>query len=253
VDIGAGEGLIAFRAIDRVGPSLRVILTDISSSMLCYVEHMAIKLGVERQCRFLQCAADKLEAIEDASVDVITTRSVLAYVADKSAALREFNRILKPGGRISLAEPILRDEAMVAKALKQLVDFQSGSTSQDQFVRLLHRWKSAQYPDNDEKISNSPITNFTERDLVDYVHKADFADIHLELHIDVLPNIFPSWEAFIATAPHPWAPSLKHIFEEQFTEDERQFFEKTLRPTIEDPKGVSLDRIAYLTGIKPIG
>jgi arsenite methyltransferase len=36
-DIGAGEGLLAFRAIERVGPTLQVVLTDISGAMLYYV------------------------------------------------------------------------------------------------------------------------------------------------------------------------------------------------------------------------
>jgi ubiquinone/menaquinone biosynthesis C-methylase UbiE len=51
-------------------------------------------------------AADSLTEIADRSVDVITTRSVLIYVKDKAAALREFYRVLRSGGRISLFEPI---------------------------------------------------------------------------------------------------------------------------------------------------
>ena len=41
VDIGSGEGLIAFRAIEEVGPSLNVLLTDISGPMLRYAEKVA--------------------------------------------------------------------------------------------------------------------------------------------------------------------------------------------------------------------
>jgi SAM-dependent methyltransferase len=44
--------------------------------------------------------------VDDAAVDVVTTRSVLIYVKDKAGALREFQRVLRPGGRISLYEPI---------------------------------------------------------------------------------------------------------------------------------------------------
>jgi cyclopropane fatty-acyl-phospholipid synthase-like methyltransferase len=49
-DIGTAEGLVAFRAIDRVGPSLHVVLTDISATMLRHAERLASERGVRRQC-----------------------------------------------------------------------------------------------------------------------------------------------------------------------------------------------------------
>ncbi|WP_348240817.1 methyltransferase domain-containing protein, partial [Salmonella enterica] len=52
--------------------------------------------------------AETLEGIADSSVDVVTTRSVLIYVDDKAAAFAAFHRVLKPGGRVSLFEPINR-------------------------------------------------------------------------------------------------------------------------------------------------
>jgi ubiquinone/menaquinone biosynthesis C-methylase UbiE len=39
-------------------------------------------------------------------VDAVTTRSVLIYVKDKRRASEEFHRVLKPGGRLSIFEPI---------------------------------------------------------------------------------------------------------------------------------------------------
>jgi len=76
------------------------------------------------------------------TIDVAATRAALAYVPDKSAALREFHRVLKAGGRISLAEPILQDDAFFARALRKRVESQTGE-SQDRFLTLLHRWKAA--------------------------------------------------------------------------------------------------------------
>jgi ubiquinone/menaquinone biosynthesis C-methylase UbiE len=46
--------------------------------------------------------------MQDASVDAVTTRSVLIYVAQKQQVIHEFCRVLKPGGRLSLFEPINR-------------------------------------------------------------------------------------------------------------------------------------------------
>jgi len=164
-DVGTGEGLVAFRAIERVGPSLRVVLTDVSIPMLRHAEALASERGVRQQCTFVECAADKLTGVPDMSVDAVTTRAVLAYVADKGAALREFHRILKPGGRISFAEPIMQDDAFAACALKRLVDERGTQSAGDPFLPLLHRWKAAQFPDTPEKIAASPIANFSERTL----------------------------------------------------------------------------------------
>ena len=62
-DIGTGEGLIALRAIERIGPSLQVILTDVSSAMLQHVAALAQQQGVYGQCRFLNCDAVHLQQI----------------------------------------------------------------------------------------------------------------------------------------------------------------------------------------------
>jgi arsenite methyltransferase len=251
VDVGTGDGVVAFRAIDRVGPSLRVFLTDISVPMLRHAEALAVQRGIRDQCTFLECSAEKLDAIADASVDVVSGRAVLAYVADKKAALREFYRVLKPGGRISLAEPILQDEAFYVRALRRRIE-QQGSSAHDRFLALLHRWKAAQFPDTEEKFAKSPIVNYSERDLLNFVRGCGFAEIHLQLNIDVMPSLITSWEVFLGTSPHPWAPPLSRILAEQFTAEERQFFEEIVRPTVEAGQNVDTDRIASLEAKKPL-
>jgi ubiquinone/menaquinone biosynthesis C-methylase UbiE len=250
-DIGTGEGVIAFRAIERIGPTLSVVLTDVSAPMLRHAAALASQRQVQSQCAFLCCPADKLGGIADASVDVVTTRAVLAYVADKGAALREFHRVLKPGGRISIAEPILQDEAFLATALRTRIETE-GVHAQDRFLPLLHRWKAAQYPDTQGKIASNPLVNYSERNLFDLVRGAEFVDIHLELHIDMLPSIIQSWEVFLHTSPHPWAPTPGVILEEQFTVEEREFFEKIMRPIVESPKAVTITRSVYLDATKPL-
>lgn len=249
VDVGAGEGLVAFRAIDRIGPSLRVTLTDVSAPMLRYAESLALKRNVWAQCTFLECTADNLKGIADASVDVVATRAVLAYVVDKTAALGEFFRILKPGGRLSIAEPILQDDAFYARALRRRIEDQSQPA--DRFLTLLHRWKAAQFPDTEEAGAKSPIANYSERDLLNMVRGAAFAEIHLQLHIDVVPSLITSWDVFLGSSPHPWAPTLRQILTEQFTSEERQFFERIVRPTVESGKNLSTDRAMYLQAQKP--
>jgi ubiquinone/menaquinone biosynthesis C-methylase UbiE len=249
-DVGTGDGLIAFGAIARVGPSLRVVQTDVSTELLRHAECIAIELGFASQCSFIEGSAEKLAGIGDASLDVVITRAVLAYVPGRLAAFREFHRVLKPAGRISLAEPILRDQALETLALTQSLHA-SQPSGKAGFLHLLHRWKSAQFPSTEPEIAASPIASFSERDLVRLAREAGFVDIHLELHIDERTSSIKTWDVFLGVSPHPLAPPLKEILSTRFSEDERQLFEKVLRPIVESGKALENDAVAYLTASKP--
>ncbi len=108
LDVGCGDGLIAFGALDRVGEEGQVIFSDISQDLLDHCRSLAQQLQVLERCRFVRASAENLAAIATGSVDVVTTRSVLIYVQAKQQALHEFYHVLKPGGRLSIFEPINR-------------------------------------------------------------------------------------------------------------------------------------------------
>ena len=251
VDIGSGDGLIAFEALRRVGPELQVILTDISEALLKHAEQQAAQRHVSEQCRFVHSSAEDLSAIPDNSADVVTTRSVLAYVPDKRQAFREMFRILKPGGRIALAEPVMRDEAIKVLAMKNwIADHPDHENTR--YLRLLHQFKSAQYPDTLEKIAASPLTNYSERDLFIIAGEAGFTGVHVELHIDmVLRNTLP-WEQYIECSPHPLARPLAEIMQTHFTPEDRLYFEQTMRPLLEKGEMEGIERMVYLSALKSV-
>lgn len=184
-------------------------------------------------------------------MDVVASRAVLAYVGDRGAALSECLRVLKPGGRLSIAEPLLQDDAYHVRALRNRIE--DRSLPEDRFLTLLHRWKSAQFPDTQEAAARSPIVNYSERDLLSMVRAAGFTDIHVQLHIDVVPSLITSWEVFVGSSPHPLAPSLKQVFAQRFTAEDAAFFEHIVRPTVESGKNVTTDRVIYLQAQKPLG
>jgi arsenite methyltransferase len=248
-DVGTGDGLIAFGAIARVGPSLRVILTDISQPLVDHVKQLAIQRGVREQCTFVQGSADKLAGISDATVDVVATRAVLTYVQDKAQAFREFYRVLKPGGRISLAEPIFQDDAVDACQLTNLVEKQPNHPEIG-FLRLVHRYRASQFPSTPAALMQSPITNYNERDLYGFARDAGFVNIHLELHIDLRPALPITWEAYLDVANHPWAPTLREVLAKSFSSEEAEMFEKTLRPIVETGQSEQKQLVAYLTAEK---
>jgi len=108
LDLGTGEGLVAFGALERVGATGRVLFSDVSQALLDRCRAIAERAGCGDRCGFLRAPADDLGALADASVDVVTTRAVLLFVRDKARAFREVHRVLRPGGRVSVVEPINR-------------------------------------------------------------------------------------------------------------------------------------------------
>jgi len=106
LDVGAGDGLIAFGALDRIGSNGRVVFSDVSNDLLDIARRLAEEAGAGERATFVRARAEDLAPIENESVDVVTTRSVLIYVAEKRRAFKEFFRVLRPGGRVSIFEPI---------------------------------------------------------------------------------------------------------------------------------------------------
>ena len=105
VDLGAGTGLLALEARRRVKRSGYVIAMDVSADAL-----VACRLQAQpgEQLAPLACVVgDGLRIpLASESVDAVMTRSVLIYLADKQAGIRELHRVLKPKGRVSIFEPI---------------------------------------------------------------------------------------------------------------------------------------------------
>jgi len=105
VDLRAGTGLLALKARRRVKGSGYVVAVDVSVDALSECKRQA---EPEENIAPLACVVgDALHVpLASQSVDVVMTRSVLIYLADKQAGVQEIYRVLKPGGRASIWEPI---------------------------------------------------------------------------------------------------------------------------------------------------
>jgi len=245
LDIGSGSGLMAWAAFSR-WPELQVTMTDISPALLLQAQAEADRRGVAGQCQFVHSIAETLEGTADASQDLVTSRSVLAYVADKQAAFRTAFRVLRPGGTMCIAEPLFRDEALSACVLRS-----AQVNSANPLTALLHKWKAAQFPDTSEAMDANPMTSYSERELFSFARQAGFQGLHLELHIDERQVPPRDWETFCATSPHPLAPSLAQILASQFSTTEQEMFETAIRPCIEKGQFGTTSRMVYLHARKP--
>ena len=108
LNVGCGDGLIAFGALDLVGEHGTVVFSDISQDLLNHCQTLAQQMQVLNRCQFLHASAQDLSALESQSVDVVTTRSVLMYVSERQQAFQHFYRVLRPNGRLSIYERINR-------------------------------------------------------------------------------------------------------------------------------------------------
>jgi arsenite methyltransferase len=236
LDVGCGEGMIAFGALER--GAAEVVFSDVSSDLLDFCRAAAEELGVSDRCRFVQASADDLGAIADGSVDVVTTRSVLIYVARKREALREFARALRPGGRISLFEPINRF-AVRDPATWWGYDL-SGVTAEG--LKLSAVFEQLQPRDSD------PMLDFDERDLLRYAEQAGFFPLRLVLEADIKRTEPRPWDSFVNLSGNPTIPTFGEAMEQALTPAERERLTGHLRPQVEQGLGEWRMACAYLVG-----
>lgn len=241
LDVGTGAGLIAFGALDRVGAEGRVILSDISQDLLDHANALAEHMRVVDRCEFVRVPAEDLSAVKDGTADVVTTRSVLAYVEPKQRAFTEFFRVLRPGGRISHYEPVNRN---IQEEPPDRWDGYDVAPVQDLATKLKVVFDRLQQPETD------PMFDFDERDLLTFVEQAGFSEWHLELRVDVRPQVPMSWELYAQTAQNPLAPTVEEAMAETLTPAEAEAFHAHLRPLVKRGEGTFTTAVAYLWAVK---
>lgn len=105
LDVGCGAGMDTLLAALQVGSEGQIVAVDMTEAMLKKTSAGAAALGLSQVDTRLGYAEDL--PIEDASVDVVISNGVINLCPDKVAVMREIARVLRPGGRIQIADIVV--------------------------------------------------------------------------------------------------------------------------------------------------
>lgn len=243
LDLGCGDGLIGFAALEQL-PRGRVIFSDISAELVERCQGIAAELGVAERCEFLVTGADDLGALGDGSVDVVSARSVLIYLDrdGKRNALAEAERVLRAGGRASIFEPINRFSFPEPRG--RLLGYDVSAI--DEVAAKVRAAMEARAED-------STLMDFDERDLFEWAVQAGFSTVTLNLEAEQSSEpraITNDWETLLKISGNPLSPTVGETIDATLSEEEATVLEAHLRPLVEGGEGSSRLACAYLTAVK---
>jgi arsenite methyltransferase len=252
IDVGAGTGLLALAVRRRVGSQGRVIAADVSFDGLVECRHQASRDGDDAPAP-LFCVVADAHALPLAahSVDRVLIRSVLIYVADKTMALREFYRVLRPGGLARLFEPInvVDERDSEGWAEDPSVDWVK---QRDETVRGYYRKQG--------EAELRPMLNFDERDLVRLAVEAGFQTVELDYEYTFgrprdasRPRSSKQLRADIAAGlklrPNPHSPSYEEVAHELLGDEAEEYLGRYVEALASYPRRLAMATV-FLTARK---
>lgn len=122
VDIGSGGGIDSLIAARMVGQQGKVVGIDMTPAMLDKARFAAKESGLNN-IEFRQAYMEDLP-IPDSWADVVISNGVLNLTPDKARVLREMYRVLRPGGRLQIADILVDRE--VPEGAKRKIDLWTG-------------------------------------------------------------------------------------------------------------------------------
>jgi arsenite methyltransferase len=122
LDLGCGAGTDLLIAAQMVGPDGRVIGVDMTATMLARARASAQAMGLAG----VELHESLIESLPlpDASVNIVISNGVIDLIVDKDAVFSEIDRVLRPGGRLQVADVVIHTE--VSEDARKRIDLWTG-------------------------------------------------------------------------------------------------------------------------------
>ena len=187
-----------------------MVVDDISQDVLDDCARVAVAARVSHRMRFIRNSAVDLADVPDSSIDAVLTRSALMYVFDKRAAVAEIRRVLRPGGRVSLLEPVTR-----VALDRPLFGIDPGPIA-DLAARVEEVLVASRNADPGSDLA------FGERDLFQLFEESGFSRLDLEFHLGLRrEHKDGQWiDAMLDGHAHPHAGVLRKAVDKALSTEE---------------------------------
>ena len=122
LDLGCGAGTDLLIAAQMAGSSGHAIGVDMTAAMLDRARASAAELGLAN----VELHESLIESLPlaNASVDIVISNGVIDLVPDKDAVFDEIDRVLRPGGRLQVADVVIHTE--VSEDARDRIDLWTG-------------------------------------------------------------------------------------------------------------------------------
>jgi len=238
LDVGTGQGSLGLEALQRNAPDGRVIFSDISEPLLDDCRTAVAQVSAIERSSFVRASATDLAAIATATVDVVVERAVLLFIEDRAGAFAEYHRVLRPGGRVSLGEPL--NSWMGRDRPGYLWGYDV--TAATDLERKLHDADRAEGSTDDDL-----LCGFDDRDLVAMARAAGFERVETTTELALAPPpARDDLDVFLDTAPNPLAPTTRALMAAALTAGEAERFTAVLRDALHQGRGERRHARTYL-------
>ena len=237
IDIGTGNGLLAFGAIEKISNQGRVIFSDKFEDCVETCKSIAEEMNISKPHDFLlsDCCDIKLP---NNYVDKALMRSVLVHVLDKRQAFSEVYRILKPNGVFSAFEPVIRSNTRCSELISEsdVSDYSDFKKAEDEFM-------SSEF---------DPLTNFDETTISKDLDEIGFSDGVLDKQVVSSSYIVQKGmvESWLTIPPSPGSKTSKEKYLMYFEEPKVNRYISELQQALENKTITIQSNVLYIKAIK---